>query len=35
LGRAWLRVLWRCWQDEVPYDPAKHGNLIRLQPAEG
>jgi transposase len=35
LGRAWLRVLWRCWQDEVAYDPAKHGNLIRLQPAGG
>jgi transposase len=35
LGRAWLRVLWRCWQDEVPYDPAKHGNLIRLQVAGG
>jgi transposase len=35
LGRAWLRVLWRCWQDGVPYDPAKHGNLIRLQPAGG
>lgn len=35
LGRAWLRVLWRCWQDEVPYDPAKHGNLQRLQPAGG
>lgn len=35
LGRAWLRVLWRCWQDEVPYDPARHGNLIRLQTAGG
>lgn len=35
LGRAWLRVLWRWWQDEVPYDPAKHGNLTRLQPAGG
>lgn len=35
LGRAWLRVLWRCWQDEVPYDPAKHGNLRRLEPAGG
>ena len=35
LGRAWLRVLWRCWQDEVPYDPAKHGNLRRLQMAGG
>ncbi len=31
LGRAWLRVLWRCWQDGVPYDPSKHGNLRRLQ----
>lgn len=35
LGRAWLRVLWRCWQDEVAYDPAKHGNLRRLQPVGG
>jgi transposase len=35
LGRAWLRVLWRCWQDEVAYDPARHGNLQRLQPAGG
>jgi len=35
LGRAWLRVLWRCQRDEVPYDPARHGNLIRLRPAGG
>ena len=35
LGRAWLRVLWRCWQDGVPYDPALHGNLRRLQPSGG
>jgi transposase len=35
LGRAWLRVLWRCWQDRVPYDPALHGNFRRLQPAGG
>jgi transposase len=35
LGRAWLRVLWRCWQDGVPYDPARHGNLIRLEPVGG
>jgi transposase len=34
LGRAWLRVLWRCWQDRVPYDPAKHGALRRLEAAE-
>lgn len=24
LARAWLRVIWRCWQDHVPYDPACH-----------
>jgi transposase len=35
LGRAWLRVLWRCWQDGVAYDPAKHGNLQRLQTMGG
>lgn len=35
LGRAWIRVLWRCWQDEVPYDAERHGNLRRLQPAGG
>ena len=35
LGRAWLRVLWRCWQDGVPYDPALHRNLRLLQPAGG
>ena len=30
LARAWIRVIWRCWQDHVPYDPARHGNAIRL-----
>jgi transposase len=35
LGRAWLRVLWRCWRDRVPYDSARHGNLNRLQTAGG
>jgi len=24
LARAWLRVLWRCWQDRALYDPAQH-----------
>lgn len=24
LARAWIRILWRCWQDHMPYDPAKH-----------
>ena len=27
LGRAWTRVLWRCWQDGVAYDPARHRGL--------
>lgn len=27
LGRAWCRVLWRCWQDNVAYDPARHRGL--------
>lgn len=35
LGRAWIRVLWRCWRDEVPYDPARHGNFGRLRTAGG
>ena len=30
-----LRVIWRCWQDGVPYDPALHGNFRRLQPEGG
>lgn len=25
LARAWLRVIWRAWQDRKPYDPALHG----------
>jgi transposase len=24
LARAWLRVIWRCWQDGVAYDPTRH-----------
>jgi transposase len=35
LGRAWIRVLWRCWRDSMPYDPARHGNFNRLQTAGG
>jgi transposase len=27
LGRAWTRVLWRCWQDRTPYDPTRHNTL--------
>jgi transposase len=35
LGRAWVRVIWRMWQDGVPYDPLKHGGLKRLNAAGG
>jgi transposase len=35
LGRAWIRVLWRCWRDRVPYDPARHGNFNRHQTVGG
>jgi transposase len=24
LARAWLRILWRAWQDGIPYNPDKH-----------
>jgi transposase len=30
LGRAWTRVLWRCWQDHTPYDPTRHNALNKL-----
>jgi transposase len=30
LGRAWLRIIWRIWQDQTPYDPTRHRNLNRL-----
>jgi transposase len=30
LARAWVRIIWRCWQDGVPYDPAKHGNATKI-----
>ncbi len=29
VGRAWSRILWRCWQDRVPYDPDRHRALQR------
>jgi len=35
LGRAWLRIIWRLWQDATPYDPARHGSLNRLLAAKG
>lgn len=27
LARAWLTIIWHCWQDRVSYDPAKHRAL--------
>jgi transposase len=30
LARAWLHIIWRCWQDNVPYDPGKHEALKRV-----
>lgn len=29
LGRAWTRILWKCWRDHTPYDPTKHRALTR------
>jgi transposase len=33
LARAWARVIWRCWQDRTPYDPALHRAARRLKAA--
>jgi transposase len=30
LARAWLFVIWHCWQDHAAYDPARHRALQRL-----
>jgi transposase len=35
LGRAWSRILWRCWQDHTPYDPTKHRKLQQLLTTQG
>ena len=35
LGRAWTRILWRCWQDHEPYDPTRHRNLTQLLQPRG
>jgi transposase len=33
LARSWCHIIWRCWQDHTPYDPAKHGALNALTAA--
>jgi transposase len=30
LARAWIRVIYRCWINGTPYDPASHGAAARL-----
>jgi len=30
LARAWIRVLWRCWQDGIAYQPGKHASARQL-----
>lgn len=30
LARAWLFVIWHCWQNSTPYDPTKHNALQRV-----
>ena len=30
LARAWIRVIWPCWLNGVPYDPARHGAAAAL-----
>jgi len=35
LARAWLYVIWHCWQDHQPYDPARHRAFQRVIAARG
>jgi len=30
LARAWLYVIWHCWQDGIAYDPTRHHALQRF-----
>jgi transposase len=32
LARAWIRVLWRCWHESQPYNPARHRGAQALAP---
>jgi transposase len=33
--RAWIGVIWRCWQDHQPYNPARHRALQRVLASGG
>ena len=35
LGRAWTRILWRCWQDHITYQPTHHKALSELLATKG
>jgi transposase len=35
LGRAWTRILWRCWQNHTPYNPTQHHALNTLLAQKG
>lgn len=36
LARAWIRILWRAWQNHVSYDPNAHNAAVKLsQTSEG
>lgn len=30
LARAWIRILWRAWQDRATYDPNLHAGAIKI-----
>jgi transposase len=30
LARAWVDIIWACWTNNTPYDPAQHGALQRI-----
>jgi transposase len=36
LARAWIRVIWPCWLQGIPYDPARHdaGAALARQTAQ-
>jgi transposase len=34
LARAWLHIIWHCWQDGVPYAPDQHRALQRVMAAQ-
>jgi transposase len=33
LARAWVRIIWRCWQDHTAYNPELHGGAVMLTTA--